>query len=107
MATLVVVWLTGCDSRVAPPGILLVSIDTLRPDHLGIYGYPRETSPRIDAFFAGGAVYERAMAVGSRTPPSVASMLTGRYPAGHRVRLFYQKLPGQIATIPELLPPDY
>ena len=99
--------LAGCDSRVAPPAVLLVSIDTLRPDHLGIYGYERETSPRIDSFFEGAAVYERAMAVGPRTPPSVASMLTGRYPAGHRVRLFYQKLPAQIATIPDLIPPEY
>jgi arylsulfatase len=86
---------------------LLISIDTLRPDHLGLYGYERGTSPSIDRFFADAAIYERAFAVGSRTPPSVASMLTGQYPAGHRVRLFYQHLPDRIAAIPDLLPPEY
>ena len=97
----------GCGAPPQPMGILLVSIDTLRADHLGIYGYERDTSPNIDSFFAPGAVYQRAYATGSRTPPSVASMLTGRYPAGHRVRLFYQKLPPRIASIPDLLPEEF
>jgi arylsulfatase len=97
----------ACGGKPAPPAVLLVSIDTLRPDHLGIYGYERDTSPNIDRFFAEAAVYRRAYATGSRTPPSVASMLTGRDPAGHRVRLFYQKLPRRIAAIPDLLPPGF
>ena len=104
---LVAAALAGCGAPPAPPAVLLVSIDTLRPDHLGIYGYDRDTSPQIDRFFEDAAIYDRAMAVGPRTPPSVASMLTGRYPAGHRVRLFYQKLPNRIATIPDLLPAGY
>jgi arylsulfatase len=99
--------IVGCGGEPAPPAVLLISIDTLRPDHLGIYGYARDTSPNIDRYFASGAVYERAYATGSRTPPSVASMLTGRYPAGHRVRLFYQKLPRRIASIPDLLPAGF
>ena len=48
----------GSDDR--PPDILLVTIDTLRADHLGLYGYPRATSPHIDRIFAGGAIFERA-----------------------------------------------
>lgn len=105
LLALVTIWLAGCGQGTpAPPAILLISIDTLRADHLGIYGYERDTSPNIDAFFRDGAVYQRAYATGSRTPPSVASLLTGRYPAGHRVRLFYQKLPRRIGAIPDLLP---
>ena len=91
----------------AQPAVLLISIDTLRPDHLGIYGYERDTSPAIDSWFEDGAVYERAFATESRTPPSVASMLTGRLPQEHRVRLFYQKLMPQVATIPDVLPETY
>lgn len=97
----------ACGGAPAPPAVLLISIDTLRPDHLGIYGYQRDTSPNIDRFFADAVLYRRAYATGSRTPPSVASMLTGRSPAGHRVRLFYQKLPPRIAAIPDLLPADF
>jgi len=97
----------GCHSEPGPLGVLLISIDTLRPDHLGIYGYERDTSPNIDRFFSEGAVFDRAYATGSRTPPSVVSMLTGRYPAGHRVRLFYQLLPPRLQTISQLLPPAF
>jgi arylsulfatase A-like enzyme len=91
----------------APPAVLLISIDTLRPDHLSIYGYERETSPAIDAWFADGAVYDRAFSTQASTPPSVASLLTGRLPQEHRVRLFFQKLQPHVKTIPELLPESY
>ncbi|MEZ4215270.1 MAG: sulfatase [Myxococcota bacterium] len=95
----------GC-ARSAPPvpAVLVVSIDTLRPDHLGIYGYARDTSPHIDAYFANGVRFDRAYSTGSRTPPSVASLLTGRHPQQHRVRLFYQKLDRRVPAIPDLLP---
>lgn len=98
----------GCAERApTPPAILLVSIDTLRPDRLGIYGHARDTSPNIDAYFAKGLRFDRAYSTGSRTPPSVASMLTGRHPQQHRVRLFYQKLDGRVPAIPDLLPDAY
>ena len=43
-----------------PPAILLVTVDTLRADHLGIYGYERRTSPHIDRFFRKGLVFENS-----------------------------------------------
>ena len=86
----------------APP-VLLVSIDTLRADHLGIYGYPRPTSPRIDAFFSGARIYEAAYAAESYTAPSVVSMLTGLLPQQHGVRLLYQKLSPDVVTVADLL----
>jgi arylsulfatase A-like enzyme len=64
-------------------GVLLVVVDTLRADHLGCYGYPRPTSPNLDRLAAEGARFETAVAASSSTGPSVASILTGRYPRFH------------------------
>lgn len=64
----------------APRAILLVTIDTLRADHLGVYGYPRETSPQIDALAREGTVFEWAYAAMPSTDPSHAAILTGREP---------------------------
>ncbi len=60
-----------------PPNVLLISIDTLRADHLACYGYERETSPRLDRLAAEGVRVERCVAPTSWTLPSHVSMLTG------------------------------
>jgi arylsulfatase A-like enzyme len=69
----------------APPGagpnVILVLVDTLRADHLGCYGWPRATSPGIDAFAEDAVLFERARSQASCTFPSVNSMLTSRYGA--------------------------
>ena len=57
--------------------ILLITIDTLRPDHLGSYGYARNTSPTIDAFARGAVVFERAYATAPQTKQAIPSLLTG------------------------------
>jgi arylsulfatase A-like enzyme len=88
----------------APRDLLLVTVDTLRPDHLGIYGYERPTSPNLDRFFADGAIHERAYATAAHTSPSVVSLLSGLYPDEHRVRLIYQLVPEETAVLPQLLP---
>jgi arylsulfatase A-like enzyme len=61
---------------------ILISIDSLRADHLALYGYPRETTPQLDALLArrGGTVYRRATAVSPSCHPSHTAMLTGLYP---------------------------
>ena len=66
---------------------MLVLVDTLRADHLGAYGYPRPTSPHLDALAARGLRYERAYAHSGWTLPSVASLLTGLHVHDHRVGL--------------------
>jgi arylsulfatase len=86
-----------------PTNIVLISVDTLRPDHLSIYGYARKTSPQIDRFFAGATRYDRAYSTEANTSPSVVSMLSGRVPARHRVRLFYQRIPGDVPTLSDYL----
>ena len=85
------------------PNILLISVDTLRADHLGLYGYERSTSPRIDEWFARGRVYERAYSTEASTSPSVVSMLTGMLPQEHGVRLHYQRLAADVVTVPQML----
>jgi arylsulfatase A-like enzyme len=67
------------------PDILLVTVDTLRPDHLSAYGHPRPTSPRIDALARDGIRFERAYAPAPWTVPSVATLLTSLYPEAHGV----------------------
>jgi arylsulfatase A-like enzyme len=61
--------------------VLLITIDTLRADHLGIYAYTRNTSPHIDALARQGAVFDRAYTYWPKTRGSMAIMLTGRRPS--------------------------
>jgi arylsulfatase A-like enzyme len=69
--------------RAAParPNILLLVVDALRADHLGLYGYSRNTSPRLEEFARRGTVFDRAYAQAPSTFPSTAAMFTGRYPS--------------------------
>jgi arylsulfatase A-like enzyme len=62
------------------PNLVLVSIDTLRSDHVGAYGYERETTPALDALARQGALFERMIATAPWTLPSHGTLLTGRYP---------------------------
>lgn len=65
------------------PNILLVVIDTLRFDHLGAYGYPRATSPNLDALARRGVVFENAISQAPWTAASMASLFTSLYPSVH------------------------
>ncbi|HEY0254114.1 MAG TPA: sulfatase-like hydrolase/transferase, partial [Kofleriaceae bacterium] len=60
--------------------VLLVTIDTLRADHLGMYGYPRPTSPNLDALAARGTLFENGWAHAPSTRYSMPAILTGRLP---------------------------
>ena len=64
-------------------GVVLVSIDTLRRDHVGLYGYPKPTTPRLDALGHQGLVCEDAVSVSSWTLPAHVSMMTAVEPAAH------------------------
>jgi arylsulfatase A-like enzyme len=67
----------------ARPDILVVSIDTLRADHLGAWGYPRPTSPFLDELAAGGTRFSNAWSPSPWTLPSHATMLSGLLPLHH------------------------
>jgi len=65
--------------------VVLVSIDTLRADHVGAYGYRRPISPAIDRLAAGGTVFENVIAAWPETSASHMTMFTGLYPSVHGV----------------------
>lgn len=65
------------------PDILLVTLDTTRVDHVGAYGYERDTTPNLGRLAAEGVTYTRAYSVASWTLPSHASLFTGKYPSSH------------------------
>jgi arylsulfatase len=67
------------------PNIILVTVDTLRGDHLGAYGYERDTSPWLDSLAENGVVAEQAFGGSSWTVPSMATIFTGLYPVQHGV----------------------
>ena len=78
-------FLTACTSEPAPEeerpsNILLITIDTLRADHLSSYGYKRETSPVLDRLAAEGVRFDQPAAQWPKTGPSFASMFTATYP---------------------------
>ena len=66
--------------------IVLVSIDTLRADHVGSYGYPEPTTPNIDLIASEGVLFERAFAPRGHTWPSLTTLWTGRLPPRTGVR---------------------
>jgi len=67
------------------PNIILISIDSLRADHLGCYGYPKPTSPNIDALANESVVFTNAISTTTWTLPAHISMLTSLYPEVHQV----------------------
>ena len=69
-----------------PPtgSVILVVVDTLRADHLGLYGYARPTSPNLDAWAKDGRVFDHAFAPAPWTLPSFASIYTGHWPLIHQ-----------------------
>ncbi|TDJ70569.1 MAG: hypothetical protein E2O39_09830 [Planctomycetota bacterium] len=93
----------GCADRPAPPNVLLVVVDTLRPDHMSAYGYGRETTPNLDALAANGVRFTHVQSPRAKTTPAVASILTGLYPQGHGVRDLTTPLAPRVATLAEVL----
>ena len=91
---------SACERRDTPiENVLLISIDTLRADHLGTYGYVRDTSPHVDALAASSWVFEAAYAPVPRTGPSVAALQTGSFPDD----LTRWGIPEQMNTLAEIL----
>lgn len=82
-----------------PRHVLLVTIDTLRADRLGAYGYARARTPHLDALAAAGWLATQAYATAPVTLPSHASILTGRYPPAHGARHNGIALPDGAATL--------
>lgn len=102
----------ACTRAEKHPPVIVVMLDTLRADHLGFYGYERDTSPNLDAFAHENVAFKYAFTAAPWTPASVATMLTGLYPSAHgfmppngheEARLRLARLSPELATLPEIL----
>ncbi|HJS59096.1 MAG TPA: sulfatase [Vicinamibacteria bacterium] len=108
----------GAPATASRPNIVLLVLDAVRADHLGIYGYERETMPFLAGRAAGGLVFERAYAPSSWTPSSMASIFTGVWPHQHGVRTGFaatrnalkrgeaitlNRIPSRLLTLPAML----
>ncbi len=94
--------ITGCGAE-PRPNVILISVDTLRADHLGCYGYSRPTSPFIDRLAKRGTLFETAIVQVPGTLPSHMSIFTGLYPNEHGVFPPNGALRLNIPTLPEVL----
>jgi len=86
--------------RTGAPNILLISIDSLRADHLHSYGYTRQTSPNIDALAADGAVFETVISPTSWTLPAHMTLMTSLAPEEHGVITNRLRLGANVDTLP-------
>jgi arylsulfatase len=82
--------------------LILISVDCLRADHVGAYGYSRQTTPNLDAFAEKATLFRQAMAASSYTLPTHASMLTGLPPSFHGAT-GRRRISRSVDSLPELL----
>lgn len=87
------------ESRTLPHRVIFVTIDTLRADHVGAYGYPRNTTPFLDQLAREGVLFERAYSVMPHTAPSHASFFTGKFPFEHGVLRNHEALPDSVPSL--------
>ncbi|MBI3544288.1 MAG: sulfatase [Deltaproteobacteria bacterium] len=89
----------------ARPNVILISIDTLAADHMGLYGYPRDTTPFLSKFAAENVLFENTFSQAAYTLPSHISMFTGLYVETHKIYARWPRTtlaPG-FKTLPEIL----
>ena len=85
--------------------LIVISLTNTRKDHIGLYGYERDTTPNIDEFFKSSLVFENAFSPASWTLPDAASFFTSLFPFSHGVMYRTQKaaVSNAILTLPEIL----
>jgi arylsulfatase A-like enzyme len=94
---------SGCSERGPAPSVLLITIDTLRPDRLSCYGYKRQQTPAICSLALQGALFEQAVCDIPWTTGSLASVMTGTYSTQHGLHLSNERLGQSHLTLAELL----
>ena len=105
LALALFIFSTACENS-APQGaphIVIVSLDTLRADHLPTYGYEKPTAPRIDDFARNAIVFDRAYSSASHTLAAHASLLTGVAPERHGLIDLDDVLPRGVVTLASIL----
>jgi arylsulfatase A-like enzyme len=101
----ILVW-TACEAPAPEPrNVLLIAIDTLRPDRLSHRGHPAETSPNLDALAEQSWAFEDAQSPSPWTAPALLSLMTSLYPEAHGVVGFPNpgRMPDEVTTLAELL----
>ena len=96
------IFLAGCAAE-SDYNVLIITIDTLRPDRLGCYGYGRPTSPHIDEFAAESVLFEQAVCQSPQTLPSHASIFTGLHPRSHKAISHESIVADEVTTLAEIL----
>ncbi len=98
-------FLAGCGPAPDPvdrPNVILITLDTLRADHLGLYGYPQVSMPTVEAWGERGVVFDRVYAPMSQTLPSHSTMMTGVTPRLHGALENFYVLVDENLTLAEL-----
>jgi choline-sulfatase len=117
-------WLSGCRKQRSRsrPNVVVVLIDTLRPDYLGFYGYKKETAAFLAKIAKKSFVFTRAFSTSSWTAPSTTSLFTSKYPHRHGVmegffankiratalrktgkaEIFLNRIPKDLTVLPEI-----
>lgn len=93
----------GCRKASEPPNFILISLDTLRAQSLGAYGYGRNTSPHFDALAVEGHLFENAITTSTTTAPAHMSIFSGLYPRNHGIRTGFEPHVARPATIAQKL----
>lgn len=96
-------WCLLAGSALGAPNVVLISIDTLRADHLSMYAYKTETTPFLASMAKNGIVFDRAIVPMPSTTPSHGSMLTGQYPSRHGSTALSVPINREAETIAEAL----
>jgi len=97
---------TACAPPAPPRDLVLVSLDTVRADHLDAYGYARPTAPRLAELARGAWLFRNAYAQDANTGPSHATLFTGLYPPQHGAVDNNVRLPAGPTTLAEVLRTD-
>lgn len=99
----VLVGVGSCSKGPPPPNVVIISVDTLRADHLGYHGYFRPASRSIDHLAQQAVVFEHCYSQSGWTLPSMATVLTGRHPLEHGATDFNRRLDPSLPTLASIL----
>lgn len=94
---------TGANDTVNRPNLILIVVDNLRADRVGVYGHDRPTTPTLDRLGRQGVVFENAFAPSSWTKPATASLFTSRWPSEHGAVTFDRGIDPAVPTLAEEL----
>ncbi len=95
----------GCVGPTTPerPNVVLITLDTFRPDHLGINGYARQTAPFLERLMERSVVFDDAYSTSSWTAPATGSLFTGLYPNRHGVTEGFIAHSDRVASVDDLV----